>query len=116
MSYLQVINYPPVPLTDDLDFDVSWNYIQAKPGELLPFVHVEVFYWRASVLRKLMALWPSVRAGLPNIIFCSGTESDVKFQKFIAHFGWQPLQLAHCSDGKDRMIYVHYAQAVPGNL
>lgn len=108
MQYQQVICYPPVPLVDQPDFEVTWNYQQAEPGVLLPFVHVEVFYWRSSTLRYLKALWPSVRAKLPPIVFCAGTESDKKFHKFVTHFGWQPLKHAHCSDGKDRMIYVHY--------
>jgi len=107
-KWLQVINYPPVLAVSNPDFDVSWNYIQPRPGQLLPFVHVEVFYWRASVLRHLLSLWPSVRRKLPPIIFCAGTESDHKFQKFVHLFGWQPLKQAHCSDGRDRTIYVHY--------
>ena len=109
VSYQQTINYPKTVYHDEPEFTFSVSRVQLAPGQLMTFVHIDVFHWSPSTLRRLHTLWPSVRQTLPRIVYASGDVSDAKWVKFIKRFGFVPiLEDCLCSDGNSRPIYAHF--------
>jgi len=99
---------PTYTIHSEPDFDVSITIQEPETGAFMPFVHLDVYYWAPSTLRKLIALHKTLRPTLSNILYCHGTVDDEKFDRFVTRFGWQVLSSAPCTDGKTRRIYVHY--------
>ncbi len=112
--YLQIIQYPRVTILSEPAFDVQINFQQPSPGTLMTFVHMEVFEPTASVIKRLLKMWPDVRSKLPPFIFCTGHVDDDKFHRFVTLFGWLPISATPCSDGKTRRIYVNYRRNTDG--
>lgn len=109
VSYQQTINYPKTVYHDEPEFTFSVSRVQLAPGQLMTFVHIDVFYWSPSILRRLHTLWPSIRACLPHVVYASGDECSPKWVKFIQRFGFELiLEDCLCSDGMHRPIYAHF--------
>lgn len=108
--YPQVIKYPCVYLVEEPDFVFESQIIQAAPGILMTFVHINVINWSKSTLKTLKERWKSVRDELPPIIYAQGNTTDAKWVKFVTHFGFKPLSNCICSDGKDRRIFYNISE------
>lgn len=108
----QTINYPRRTVWDDVDFTFETTVIQPSPGMLMTFVHIEVFTWSLSVLKKLKHLWSSNRHLLPPIVFAQGDKTDAKWTKFVTQLGFTPiLEDCPCSDGQNRHVYAHFRKS-----
>lgn len=103
-----MIKHPRQTLLSDTGFDVDLTAYEIEPGVLMHFVHLDVYEWSASALKRLLRIWPQLRATLPPIVFCHGHTDDEKFHRFVSLFGWQQIHYTPCSDGVTRRIYVHY--------
>jgi hypothetical protein len=109
LKYHQVINYPRLVLAASPDCTIESTIVQPKPGMLMTFVHIEVYSWSPSALKRLKHLWLSIRHSLPHIVFAQGDVTDAKWVKFVRQFGFEPVfENCPCSDGELRHIFAHY--------
>lgn len=109
LLYNQVISYPKTVLLDEPAFTVRVNLVQPEPGILMTFIHLDVYDWSLSTLKRLKEVWPSLRRRLPPIVFAQGDITDKKWVKCVRQFGFEPLlDDCPCDDGKTRHIYAHY--------
>ena len=95
-------------LDERRDFLVELSYFQLDDGALVPFIHLAVYRWSASVLRDLISLWGRLRPDLPPIIFAQGTVDDDKLAKLVSHFGFKYHSDCPCDDGLNRRLFVNY--------
>lgn len=103
-----MITHPRETLLSEPDFDVDLTVQELEPGVLMYFVHLDVYHMAPSTLKRLLKLWPEVRATLPPYVFCHGHNDDEQFHRFVTRFGWQHISHTPCTDGQTRRIYVHY--------
>lgn len=99
-------NQVTILLEDEFEVTVS---VFITEEAAIPFVHLYVFEWNRACLTKMKALWPEVRAKLPNMVFCmSLTGDEDKFERFVSHFGWKYIGVCPNAEGELRNLYVHY--------
>jgi hypothetical protein len=103
------ITTPRTVLWSEPDFDVSVHNVWTPAGWVM-FVHMDVFYFNATTLRRAHEAHNVLRPHLPPVIMCIGEEDDEKFEKFIARFGWRHFGGSPCSDGKYRRLFAHLKQ------
>jgi hypothetical protein len=97
-----------VILDERRDFIVELSYYEAAPSVLVPFIHLTVSYFSATVLRDLLTLWETLRPTLPPVLFAQGTVDDWKLERLVTKFGFQYLTFTPCDDGIDRRVFVNY--------
>ncbi len=107
---LMMTEHPRQLVISTPDFDGSINLVVPEPGAHMTFGHLDVYYWSPRVWKDLMRCWPKVRATLPDIVFAMGDYPGPTFDKFVTRLGFQPLLEAPCSDGRPRVIYVHFKE------
>jgi hypothetical protein len=98
-----------IEVIDECDYVGSYHEEVFEDGSRMVFVHMDVYYWSPSVLKKQLTQWPIFRALMSSIpLFCMGTQDDLKFQKYISKFGFVPLKPIPCTDGQSRMLYINW--------
>ena len=93
---------------DGTEFIASYHVEKDEEGRELCFFHLDVFYFSASVLKRMMAVWPDVRSQLPAIIFTAADHPSPAWHKLVQRFGFRFLIDADCTDFRSRPIYVHF--------
>lgn len=71
------------------------------------FVHLHVWKWSKTVFKRLKKDFALFRECIPGPIFTAGTNDDDKFLRFVSLFGWTPLTVIPCTDGKTRRLFIH---------
>jgi len=97
-----------VVLDERRDFLVELSWFKLDDRALVPFIHLQVTYWSANVLRELLATWGRLLPDLPPIIFAQGTHDDEKLAKLVRKFGFEYHCDCPCDDGLNRRIFVFY--------
>ena len=71
-------------------------------------VHLDVYYFDRSVLKRLHWAFDKYRPTLPPILFAQPAEDSPLFERFVSRFGFKLLGDCWCEDGKNRRLFVHY--------
>jgi hypothetical protein len=97
-----------IEIVDETDYIGSVHVEEFEDGSQMIFVHMDVYYWGPSILKKMIAQWPVFRASLASTpLFCMGTVDDAKFEKYVTRFGFEYLSDIPCTDGQVRRLYVN---------
>ena len=97
-----------VVIHSEPDFDVSFDTMDLGEGRVMTLVHLDVFYFDKSVLKRLHWAFDKYRLALPPVIFAQPAEDSPKFERFISRFGFRYIGDCWCDDGMNRRIFVHY--------
>jgi len=93
---------------DGTEYIAEMHYEDLGEGRLMPFFHLDVFYFSPEILKRMLKEWEEHRHTVPTPLFCMGEEDDEKFSRFISKFGFQYLTDCPCTDGKTRRLFVNF--------
>ena len=94
-------------LHSEPDFDVALREIEEN-GVFIPFIHLDVYYFSATVMRRLLVVWQEIQPKLPPIVFAQGTVDDHKHRRLVSKFGFIPWGSTPCTDGINRTLHVYF--------
>lgn len=95
-------------LVDGTEYIASYHTIDIGDGKVLTFFHLDVFYFSASVLRRMLQDWLWIRKALPEIVFTVAETPSKAWERLVRRFGFQFLQDVGCSDNRTRPMFVHF--------
>lgn len=102
-------------VADEPEFTISYHVQELGEGQVMTFVHLDVYYFSASILRRIKELYERFRTFDDSVtLFCMGEEDDNKFAKFVSHLGFEYLRDIPCTDGKTRRLFVNFGPAIGG--
>jgi hypothetical protein len=94
-------------LADDTDYIFSYHTAELEGLGVLTFIHLEVWYFSPSVLRRMKETWRLFREYVRGPLFTIGDVDDAKHRKFVSRFGFEPLMCVGCTDGQSRTLHIH---------
>jgi predicted solute-binding protein len=100
-----------VVVIDEPEYIASYHEEDLGEGRIMTFVHLDVYYMSASILRQLKKQWDLWRHYVSTVLFCMGEEDDEKFERFVSKFGFKYLRDVPCTDNKTRRLYVNFGPA-----
>lgn len=100
---------------DGTEYITSCHAVYLPTGEEMIFFHLDVFYMSPEVLRDMIDNWKRFRRDVPCTLFCMLTDENKASRRLIEkYFGFVPLKVIPCTDGKDRTIFVNHGPADNG--
>lgn len=91
--------------TDDFDFCV--DYVPLGGDDRFYLAHIDVFHWSPTVLRRMLGIWPALRAKIDAPLFVWNENEDKKWEKFIHLFGFRYFKQFIGPDGLEHRLYLH---------
>lgn len=67
--------------------------------------HLGVKRWAPSVLKELDRDWQTFRKIVPAPLFATAERDDKKFHRFVARYGFRPLQEVPSLSGEPRTLF-----------
>jgi len=95
-------------VVDEVDYVGSYHQHDLGDGQKMVMVHMDVWYFSPSVLKKMKKQWAVFRKSMRCPLFAMGETDDAKFERYVSLFGFQYLTNIPCTDGKVRRLFVNY--------
>jgi hypothetical protein len=100
---------------DGTEYIASCHAVYLPTGEEMTFFHLDVYYMNPEVLRDMVKMWKKFRAECPVRLFCMLDDENKASRRLIEkYFGFEPLRVIPCTDGKERTIFVNHGPATDG--
>ncbi|MBB4039098.1 hypothetical protein GGR34_000733 [Microvirga flocculans] len=97
---------------DGTEYIASCHAVYLPTGEEMIFFHLDVFYMSHNVLQDMLKNWKRFREDVPVRLFCMLTDENKASRRLIEkYFGFVPIKVIPCTDGKDRTIFVNNGPA-----
>lgn len=97
---------------DGTEYIAQCHAVYLPTGEEMIFFHLDVYYMSAQVLKDMQEQWKRFRRDVPVRLFCMQTEETPASRRLIEkYFGFVPLMVIPCTDGKERTIFVNNGPA-----
>ncbi len=77
-------------------------------GHQMVFVHMRVYKWSKSTLKKIIHMWSIFRRCVPVVVYATAEVDDDKWEQFVKLFGFQFLSDVVCENGEKRRLFVNY--------
>ncbi len=72
------------------------------------FIHLVIrTKWTKTLYKRLQGEWWVLRKHITCPLFAHGDYDDLKYEKFLALFGFTPLIATHYANGEPRRIFWH---------
>lgn len=100
---------------DGTEYIASCHTERLPEGQEMIFFHLDVYYMSPSVLKDMLENWKRFRRDVPVRLFCMLTDENKASRRLIEkYFGFIPVMVIPCTDGKDRTIFVNFGPTSGG--
>ena len=97
-------------IIDDPDFYADIDEYKDPDGNSMPFIHVRVNRFTPSILKRIKEVWSALRASVQGPIFCSRSDEDETFRKWLDLFEFRFVGAIPDGLGGTARVYVSFPE------